>query len=171
MGWDVSAEMSDAETRVAKRLHRVGRFYVFLREVRRELFEGGFEEELEAAYKKARGTEPLPPALLAMVTLLQAYDQVSDADAVITAQMDKRWQLVLGCLGAEEAPRRATREGRAELRQRVTVEHSLAVIAAIQGPRARYKGIRKNSLDLRRCAAVANLQVPQGCVTLRCSPL
>lgn len=104
MRWDVPAEMSVEETKVAKRLHRVGRFYVFLREIRRELFEGGFEEELEGAYKKARGTEPLPPALLAMVTLLQAYDQVSDADAVITAQMDKRWQLVLGCLGAEEAP-------------------------------------------------------------------
>jgi hypothetical protein len=104
MRWDVPTEMSVEETKVAKRLHRVGRFYVFLREIRRELFEGGFEEELEGAYKKARGTEPLPPALLAMVTLLQAYDQVSDADAVITAQMDKRWQLVLGCLGAEEAP-------------------------------------------------------------------
>ena len=54
--------------------------------------------------------------------------------------------------------RRATREGRADLRQRVTVEHSLAAIAAIQGPRARYKGIRKNSLDLRRRAIVANFQ-------------
>src|SRR5262245_65398016 len=39
-----------------------------------------------------------------MVTLLQAYDQVGDADAVVTAQMDKRWQLVLGCLGAPGAP-------------------------------------------------------------------
>jgi hypothetical protein len=29
--------------------------------------------------------------------LLQAYDQVGDADAVVTAQMDRRWQLVLGC--------------------------------------------------------------------------
>lgn len=104
MRWDVSTELSADESAVAKRLHRVGRFYVFLREIRQELFEGGFEEELEAAYKKARGTEPLPPALLAMVTLLQAYDQVSDADAVVTAQMDKRWQLVLGCLGADEAP-------------------------------------------------------------------
>jgi hypothetical protein len=55
--------------------------------------------------------------------------------------------------------KRATRDGRKDLRQRVTVEHSLASIAAIQGPRARYKGIRKNSFDLRRCAAVANLQV------------
>lgn len=104
MRWDVPVEMSEGESKISKRLHRVGRFYVFLREIRHELFGGGFEDELEAAYKKARGTEPLPPALLAMVTLLQAYDQVSDADAVVTAQMDKRWQLVLGCLGADEAP-------------------------------------------------------------------
>jgi hypothetical protein len=39
-----------------------------------------------------------------MGTLLQAYDQVGDADAVVTASMDKRWQLVLGTLGADEAP-------------------------------------------------------------------
>lgn len=32
-------------------------------------------------------------------------------------------------------------------------------IAAIQGPKARYKGTRKNTFDLRRCSAVANLQV------------
>ena len=104
MRWDVPVEMGIRESKIAKRLQRVGRFYVFLREIRHELFDEGFEKELEAAYKRARGTEPLPPALLAMVTLLQAYDQVSDADAVVTAVMDKRWQLALGCLGAEEAP-------------------------------------------------------------------
>lgn len=104
MRWDVPVEMSAAEVKIAKRLQRIGRFYVFLREVRSELFDEDFERELEATYKKARGTAPLPPALLAMVTLLQAYDQVGDADAVVTAQMDMRWQLVLGCLGAEEAP-------------------------------------------------------------------
>lgn len=104
MHWDVPVEMSPAETAIAKRLHRIGRLYVFLREIRHELFDREFEAELEAAYGKARGTEALPPALLATVTLLQAYDQVSDADAVITAMMDKRWQLVLGCLGSDEAP-------------------------------------------------------------------
>jgi hypothetical protein len=104
MRWDVPVKMGVRELKVAKRLNRVGRLYVFLREIRHELFDAAFEQELEAAYKKARGTAPLPPALLAMVTLLQAYDQVSDADAVVTVQMDKRWQLVLGCLGAEEAP-------------------------------------------------------------------
>ena len=46
---------------------------------------------------------------------------------------------------------------RASLRQRVDVEHGLARISAIQGPRARYKGERKNTLDVRRAAAVANL--------------
>jgi IS5 family transposase len=53
---------------------------------------------------------------------------------------------------------RKSSEGRARLRQRVVVEHHLARLGAIQGPRARYKGARRNTLDVRRCAAVANLQ-------------
>ncbi len=39
-----------------------------------------------------------------------------------------------------------------------TIEHSLARVQQIQGHKARYKGIRKNTLDLRRVSAVANLQ-------------
>jgi Transposase DDE domain/Transposase domain (DUF772) len=104
MHWDVPIELSPQESKVAKRLHRMGRFYVFLREIRHELCDASFEAQLAKAYKKPRGTAPLPPALLAMVTLLQAYDQVGDADAVVTASMDKRWQLVLGTVGDEEAP-------------------------------------------------------------------
>ena len=49
-------------------------------------------------------------------------------------------------------------EGRTRLRQRTTIEHSLARVDHIQGPKARYKGIRKNTLDVRRVAVVANLQ-------------
>jgi hypothetical protein len=49
--------------------------------------------------------------------------------------------------------------GRAVLRQRVHVEHSLAHIAARKGPRARYIGTRKNLFDLRRAAAIQNLEV------------
>lgn len=101
--WKPPIEMRSAERRVARALTRIGKFYVFLREVRHELFDEEFQAELAAAYQP-RGTTPLPAALLAMVTLLQAYDQVGDADAVVTAQMDKRWQLVLDCLGADEAP-------------------------------------------------------------------
>lgn len=104
MHWDVPVELSAVEQRIAARMHRVGRFYLFLREVRHELFAPDFEAELEQAYGKARGRAPLPAAMLATVTLLQAYDQVSDAEAVETALMDRRWQLVLGCLGVEEPP-------------------------------------------------------------------
>jgi len=49
-------------------------------------------------------------------------------------------------------------EGRAHLRERTTVEHALARVDQIQGPKARYKGVRKNTLDLRRIAVVTNLQ-------------
>lgn len=46
----------------------------------------------------------MPPAQLALATLLQAYTQVSD-DAVIEATtMDRRWQLGLDCLDAETPP-------------------------------------------------------------------
>jgi hypothetical protein len=51
-----------------------------------------------------------------------------------------------------------TRAGRAELRERTTVEHRLARVGAIQGPKARYRGVRKNELDLNRVVAIANLQ-------------
>ncbi len=62
-----------------------------------------FQRELVASYQP-RGQEPCPPALLAMVTLLEKYDQPSDADAVDAAENDRRWQLVLGTSGNESAP-------------------------------------------------------------------
>src|SRR5258707_2312190 len=101
--WQVQVDLSPEEARVAAMLDRVGKFYGFLRAVRAELFDEAFQTELAAAYQP-RGTAPLPAALLAMVTVLQAYDQVGDAEAVVTAQVDQRWQLVLGCLGAAAAP-------------------------------------------------------------------
>lgn len=55
------------------------------------------------------------------------------------------------------AKRSGTPRGRKGLRPRVAVEHRLARIGGLQTGRARYKGTRKNSLDLRRHAAVANL--------------
>jgi hypothetical protein len=48
--------------------------------------------------------------------------------------------------------------GRAQLRQRVAVEHALAHVAARKGNRARYLGTRKNLFDLRRAAAIQNLE-------------
>lgn len=52
-----------------------------------------------------------------------------------------------------------TPQGRAKLRERVAVEHTLAHVGRWQGRRARYLGLRKNLFDLRRCAVVHNLHV------------
>jgi hypothetical protein len=67
-------------------------------------------------------------------------------------------------VGADEAQQRKYRAlqssptGRAKLRARVAVEHSLAHIAARKGAKARYNGTRRNLFDLRRAAAIQNLE-------------
>lgn len=52
-----------------------------------------------------------------------------------------------------------TPSGRARLRERVEIEHDQARIAQRKGKRARYVGARNNLFDLRRVAAVQNLEV------------
>ena len=51
-----------------------------------------------------------------------------------------------------------TPAGRAKLRERVSVEHSLAHAGRRQGKRARYWGVRRNLWDWRRAAAITNLE-------------
>ena len=60
---------------------------------------------------------------------------------------------------AELRARQQTPHGRAKLRERVKVEHTLAHVGRWQGRRARYLGERKNLFDLRRVAVVHNLHV------------
>jgi hypothetical protein len=57
--------------------------------------------------------------------------------------------------------RAATPKGRARLRERVAIEHALAHIGQRQGRRARYRGVEKNTYDLRRAAAIQNLETAQ----------
>jgi len=82
------------------------KLFVFLRERRHEIFDERFQEELGEIYQDSRlGQPPVPPAKLALATILQAYTGVSDDEAIEAMVMDRRWQLVLGCLDAqEEAP-------------------------------------------------------------------
>jgi hypothetical protein len=49
-------------------------------------------------YTDVPGNPPTSPALLAMVMLLQAFTGLSDHDAVVAAQTDLKWRLVLGLL-------------------------------------------------------------------------
>jgi hypothetical protein len=104
--WSPPVDLSPREKSLVRLLKRTGRFFAFLREVRHRIFDVETQQLLGALYdtETDEGRPPLPAALLATVTLLQAYDQASDAVAVQNAVLDLRWQLVLDCLGAEEAP-------------------------------------------------------------------
>lgn len=107
--WTPPTELTPREERLCTRLEKHRRFFRFLRLHRHRLFDDAFQTELLALYSDSpRGTPPLPPARLAAVVLLQAYADVSDEDAVQFAETDARWQMVLDCLGEEEAPFKKT---------------------------------------------------------------
>ncbi len=71
--WRPPGEPSAAELAVIKTVRRA-RLFVFLREHRHELFSEEFQAELAQAYAdKPKGQPPVPPAQLALATILQAY--------------------------------------------------------------------------------------------------
>jgi transposase len=97
-------EPSAAEQAVMKAVRRA-RLFVFLRQYRHELFDEEFQAELAAAYVDSpKGQPPVPPARLALATIVQAYTGVSDDEVIEATVMDRRWQLVLDCMDAEAPP-------------------------------------------------------------------
>lgn len=71
--WSPPVALSPAEQKVAARAAPRKKLFVFLREIRSELFDDAFQEELLAMYRQTgAGKPPVPPALLAMATVLQA---------------------------------------------------------------------------------------------------
>lgn len=101
--WSPSQIVSRQEKFILGRLKRNGKLYAFLRQHRHQLFDDAFQLELEAMYRDTgAGKDAHPPALLAMVVLLQSYAGASDATAVELSLLDLRWQMVLDCLGAVE---------------------------------------------------------------------
>jgi len=102
--WRPPAEPAPAELAVIKAVRRA-KLFVFLRLHRHELFDEPFQAELAQAYVDSpKGQPPVPPARLALATVLQAYTGVSDDEVIEATVMDRRWQLVLDCLGTEEPP-------------------------------------------------------------------
>ena len=102
--WRPPAEPAPAELAVIKAVRRA-KLFVFLRLHRHELFDEPFQAELAQAYVDSpKGQPPVPPARLALATILQAYTGVSDDEVIEATVMDRRWQLVLDCLDAEEPP-------------------------------------------------------------------
>jgi hypothetical protein len=103
--WNPRQTYTKHEEWLMRRLGRTRKLFAFLRAQRHVLFDDAFQAELETMYRDTgAGKPPVPPALLAMVTLLQAYLGVSDAEAVELSVMDRRWQLVLDCLEVTEPP-------------------------------------------------------------------
>ena len=101
--WSPSQIISRQEKFILGRLKRNGKLYAFLRQHRDQLFDDAFQAELETMYRDTNaGVEAHPPALMAMVLLLQSYAGASDATAVELSLLDLRWQLVLDCVGATE---------------------------------------------------------------------
>src|SRR3984893_18072086 len=102
--WRPPAEPSPAELAVIKAVRRA-KLFVFLRLHRHELFDEQFQAELAEAYADSpKGQPPVPPARLALATILQAYTGVSDDEVIEATVMDRRWRLVLDCLDADEPP-------------------------------------------------------------------
>jgi hypothetical protein len=102
--WSPPIEPSPEERKVIELVKRA-KLFVFLRENRHEIFDESFQKELSEIYRDSRlGHPPIPPAQLALATILQAYTGVSDDEAMEAMVMDRRWQLVLDCPGSDEPP-------------------------------------------------------------------
>jgi hypothetical protein len=102
--WHPPIQLSKKEQKVVKRIKRA-KLFIFLREVRHELFNEAFQTELGTIFKDSTvGKSPIPPAKLALATILQAYMGISDDEVIEELEMDRRWQLVLDCLDCEQAP-------------------------------------------------------------------
>ena len=93
--WRPKQELSEQEERIIERMTRTGKLFAFLRRHRHALFDETFQAELESMYRRTgEGKKPLPPALMAMATLLQGYLGASDATLVELTVFDLRVQMV-----------------------------------------------------------------------------
>lgn len=76
--WSPPVALSPAEQKVAARAATCKKLFVFLREVRGELFDETFQgERIERYRQTGAGKPPAPPARLAIATLWQAYTRVA----------------------------------------------------------------------------------------------
>jgi hypothetical protein len=88
--WNPPVELSASEQKVAQRI-RKAKLFLFLRQIRHELFDLEFQQELAGVFKDSSvGLSPVPPAKIALAIILQAYTGVSDDEAIEAMVMDRR---------------------------------------------------------------------------------
>jgi hypothetical protein len=103
--WNPPLALTSEEQKIVVRTRKTRKFFVLLRERRHELLDADFQNTLAQSYSaEPGGKAPVEAGLLALATLLQAYCHVGDRDAVELTVMDKRWPMVLDCLGTEQPP-------------------------------------------------------------------
>src|SRR5216683_2879109 len=103
--WNLPIALSPEEQKIVARTQKARKFFVFLRTIRHELLDADFQQTLAKSYSpEPGGKAPVDAGVLALATLWQVYCHVSDQEAVELTVMDKRWQMVLDCLGAEHPP-------------------------------------------------------------------
>src|SRR5215475_5753026 len=103
--WNPPIALTPEEQKIAARTRKARKFFVFVREHRHELLDATFQDTLAETYRAEPGGKvPMGAAMLALATLLQADCHIDDRDAVDLTVMDKRWQMVLDGLGAEQPP-------------------------------------------------------------------
>lgn len=103
--WECPVLLSKKEQLICNKLKIHGKLFVFLRNHRHVIFNDEINQQLIAMYADhPKGKPPVPAAQLAMATLLQCYEQKSDAGATLDAMFDIRWKMVLNCLDDETAP-------------------------------------------------------------------
>jgi len=119
--WHPPVALSTAEHAIIKRIRRA-KLFVCLRHHRHTLFAEPLQQELATLSKdQPQGHPPVPPAQLALATLLQAYPQVSEDEVIEATTMDRRWPLGLECHDAETPP--FSQGPRVALRQRLIAPH------------------------------------------------
>src|SRR5260370_35069703 len=102
--WSPPVELSSEEEWLLSHCKKA-KLFVFLRQHRHALFTDEFQRELAEMYSNRKaGKPPVPPALLAMGTILQAALGGSDEDAVEVSVVAGRWQMLLGRLGYRKSP-------------------------------------------------------------------
>jgi hypothetical protein len=165
--WKPRVKISRQEKYLLERCQKNRKLFVFLREHRHEIFDEEFEQELEAMYRDtgagkdllwpercARGASPRASA--SMGTNATNGDLFTKDDFCL----DLRSKTIT-CPAGHTEPIEFGKSVEFEPSVCAACEHRLAHIGQRQGPRARYVGIRKNLFDLRRAAAIQNLETTQ----------
>jgi hypothetical protein len=103
--WKSPKKQTKKELQICDYLKTAGKLFKFLREHRHLIFDESLCRMMDSMYHdQPRGKKMVSPSILGMATILQAYEQKSDADAVRASVFDKCWQMTLGCLNKDEPP-------------------------------------------------------------------